>query len=368
MTELPVKSFYDIPGWFWWLDMTTFEALLDAQVGTEPSVVVEMGTYMGKSAVVIGKHLRDGDRFVALDLFGDTARLGDSPQDQANRRESEKSYKTLTRQQFEQNYLALHSELPEIVQGLSSEIVDHVEPGTARYVHIDASHMYAHVRVDARNAKAMLGPGGVVVFDDYRSEHTPGVAAAVWEAVFTDGLIPLALTPHKFYGVYDDIEPYHTALRDLYANDSRYRFEEQEIAGHRVLRATMGDHKKAATAPAPVIDIERLATSLAAKLAEKKPAPVPAPVVDVDRLATSLVDKVAPLLIEKLPKPPPPPPKPVKPRPKPAPTTLSGKLVRVVARNAAPPALTKWVLSLQRRTAGSVVKGAQPKTGLSPKD
>jgi hypothetical protein len=257
-----VKSFYDIPGWFRWLDMTMFHALLDAQSDSEPGVLVELGTYLGKSAVVIGDHVRDGDRFVAVDLFGDTDVLGQSPADVANRRESTKSYGTLTRRTFEENYLALHPQLPEIIQGPSSDVVGHVEPGTARFVHVDASHMYAHVAVDARNARDLLRPGGVVVFDDYRGEHTPGVAAAVWAAVAQDGLIPVALTTQKFYGVYDDPAPYSSVLRDLFNGDERYQWEKQQIMGHDVLRARMVPPPARPAQPIPV-DVTALATQLA---------------------------------------------------------------------------------------------------------
>lgn len=262
-------SFYQIPGWFRWLDMTMFEALLEAQAGSAPGVLVEMGTYLGKSAVIIGQHVRAEDRFVAIDLFGDTDLLGLSAPDQANRRESQKSYKTLTRRQFESNYLALHPELPDIIQGPSSMITDHVAPGTARFVHVDASHMYEHVRVDAANTKALLRPGGIAVFDDFRSEHTPGVSAAVWEAVFTGGLVPLAVSTQKFYGTYDDPEPYREVLRDLFSSDTRYQWEEQHLAGHAVLRARMVQTPKAApTKPgaAPSFDVDRLAEQLAKRL------------------------------------------------------------------------------------------------------
>lgn len=264
-----VKSFYDIPGWFRWLDMTMFAALLDAQSDSAPGAVVELGTYLGKSTVVIGDHLREGDRFVVVDLFGDTGLLGDSPADVANRRESTKSYQTLTRRTFEENYLALHTGLPEIVQGPSSAVVDHVADGTARFIHVDASHMYAHVVVDVANAHRLMRPGGVVVFDDYRGEHTPGVAAAVWAAVAQDGLIPLALTTQKFYGVYDDAEPYASVLRGLFGGDDRYQWETQQIMGHDVLRARM--------VPPP-------------------PRPAPAPAVDVAALAADLADRLMPVL------------------------------------------------------------------------
>jgi len=291
-----VKSFYDIPGWFRWLDMTMFNALLGAQSDSAPGVLVELGTYLGKSAVVIGDHVRDGDRFVALDLFGDTDILGQSPADVANRRESTKSYATLTRRTFEENYLALHDVLPEVVQGPSSDIVDHVQPATARFVHVDASHMYAHVQADVRNARALMRPGGVAVFDDFRGEHTPGVAAAVWAAVAREELIPLALTTQKFYGVYDDPEPYASVLRTLFSSDDRYQWETQQIMGRDVLRARMVPPKPRAAqlAQAPSVDVDALSARLADRLTPVlRNAVIPPPVAPAPRAgATGLARRL----------------------------------------------------------------------------
>jgi hypothetical protein len=291
-----VKSFYDIPGWFRWLDMTMFHALLGAQSGSAPGVLVELGTYHGKSSVVIGDHVRAGDRFVAVDLFGDTGVLGESPEDVANRRESAKSYGSLTRRTFEENYLALHADLPEIVQGPSSDIVHHVEAGTARFVHVDASHLYAHVSVDVANSRALMRPAGIVVFDDYRGEHTPGVAAAVWAAVAQGGLIPLALTTQKFYGVYDDPEPYASVLRGLFAGDDRYQWETQQIMGRDVLRARMVPPRPASTPP-PAMDVEALSAKLADRLAPilrdavVRPAVAPAPGTGATARARRLLNR-----------------------------------------------------------------------------
>jgi len=231
----PIRSFYDITGWFRWLDKTIFDAILTTQAHGPKGDFVELGAYLGKSAVVIGGYLREGERFVVVDLFEDAVT---APPTDDNRRENISSYSSLTRQEFERNYLALLPELPEVVMGLSSSVVDHVAPGSCRFMHVDASHMYVHVHEDALNARRLLAPGGVVAFDDYRAEHTPGVSAAVWQAVLEDGLVPFVLTPHKLYGVYDDPEPYVGAVRELFLSDQKhYWFEEQEILGRRVLRA-----------------------------------------------------------------------------------------------------------------------------------
>jgi hypothetical protein len=271
-----IRKFTDIPGWFFWVDALLFGALLDVQRGSAPGVLVELGTYLGKSAVVIGDHVRPGDTFVALDLFGRTDLLpgsvtepgpGGGPAPDANQREVRRSYPTLSRRQFEHNYLALHDELPRVVEGLSSSIVEHVAPGTARFVHVDASHLYDQVRLDVTHTGQLLRPGGVAVFDDWRSEHTPGVGAAVWEAVFTGGLIPVALTPYKFYGVYSDPQPYRDAVAALVARDPQLWSEEQQIAGHPVRRLKLRD--QAATAPRPSLDeadLESIADRLATRV------------------------------------------------------------------------------------------------------
>ena len=203
MGELPKpKSFYDIPGFFWWLDRKVFSAVLKSQEDSPLGTLVELGAYQGKSAVIIGDHVREGERFVVVDLFGAI-----DGQDAANRAENERYYKTLTRQQFEHNYLALHDELPYVVQGPSSVILDHVEPGIGP--------LRPHRRVAPVRARARRRRGNKDHDATWRSSRVrrlppgahAGVAAAVWQAVFLDGLIPVALTPQKFYGVYEDPEP-----------------------------------------------------------------------------------------------------------------------------------------------------------------
>lgn len=317
MSEAPIRSFYNVPGWFRWLDKTIFDALLTRQADGPPGDIVELGVYLGKSAVVLGDHVRPGERLMVVDLFGTDPADYEPHREahEANREENARSYSTLERSAFEANYLALHPELPVVVTGPSGCIVDHVAPGTARFVHVDAGHLYENVREDVENAKVLLGPGGIVVFDDYRSEHTPGVSAAVWEAVATGGLRPLALTPGKFYGTYDDSDGYLDALRELVDSDLRYHCEVQRIRGHRLMRINQG-----------------------------KPAPAPkgATVAELRTVADEIVERV---VAQTKPLPPPPPPPPPKPKPQPQPTAARG--ARMVARDLLPPVLTR---TLRRRT------------------
>jgi SAM-dependent methyltransferase len=226
-----------IKGWFNEIDRRVFTALLESQRDSPPGDLVELGAFHGKSAVIIGDYLREGERFVIVDLFGDDEQLDSTQEGEANRRENLHSYPGLTRQRFEENYLSAHDELPVVVQGLSSTVVDHVQPGGARFIHVDASHLYPAVRTDCLSAKQLLRPGGVLAFDDYRNEKTPGVAAAVWESVANDGMIPIATTERKLYACFDDPTPHQETLRALIAeNPAFYKVEEPEIRGRRVLR------------------------------------------------------------------------------------------------------------------------------------
>ena len=59
-----MRGFTDIPGWFYWLDYLLFRALLRSQAASPPGVLVEIGAYLGKSAVVIGEHVRPGEELV----------------------------------------------------------------------------------------------------------------------------------------------------------------------------------------------------------------------------------------------------------------------------------------------------------------
>lgn len=206
-----------IPGWFSAHDMALFDWILETQnrAGIQGDLV-ELGAYLGKSACLIGGHVLPGQKFTVVDTFGADV------DDVANQLENEREYPTLTRQAFEANYLRFHPELPSVVQGLSSEISRLAEPASVRFFHIDASHQYEHVRTDVENAGRLCSPHGVVVLDDYRSAHAPGVAAATWEAVTTGSLRPILATASKFYAtpgdpgrLQDQIAPFIAGRRDM---------------------------------------------------------------------------------------------------------------------------------------------------------
>lgn len=244
--RVPPSTLDDVAGWFHEVDQHLFHWFLNRQEETKtPGDLVELGVYLGKSTILIGEHLRPGDAFTVCDLFGAPA------PDEDNDAESTKSYKDLTRDEFEFNYRAFHEELPVVVQAPTGEILEHVAPGSARFVHVDASHLYKHVRADVEAARTMLNEDGIVVFDDYRSPHTPGVSAAVWEAVLTLGLKPIALSPQKFYGTWGDAD---SARRELVAwttERTGFTADVQEVSGHELVRVVYKPPKKPKPKPAP---------------------------------------------------------------------------------------------------------------------
>jgi hypothetical protein len=236
-----------IPGWFWPADQRLFEWFLSNEDASGD--VLEMGTYLGKSAV--------------CDLFE-----ADAP-DADNDAETTRSYSTLTRHRFEQNYLSVHDTLPEIVHGPTSIILDHVRAGTCRFVHVDASHLYTHVKGDVLAARTALGQGGVVAFDDYRSEHTPGVALAVWEAVAGLGLEPICVSSQKLYGMWGDPAPVQERLLEWLATRPDL-WHTTDVLGERNL-VRVNQRKKPKPAQ-PQSELDRLATELRRTTAELKKA------------------------------------------------------------------------------------------------
>ncbi|GAB2781209.1 class I SAM-dependent methyltransferase [Streptomyces daliensis] len=226
------RSFYEVPGWFYNSDVVLFDWFLDRQWRREQrGDLLEMGAYMGKSAVMMRAYLREEETFTVCDLFD-----SEEAPSEHNEREMRGSYASLTRRAFEANFLAFHDELPRIIQAPTSVVPDEVEADSCRFVHVDASHMYEHVHQDIASARDVLTDSGVVVLDDFRSEHTPGVACAAWQAVLEGGLKPVCVSGQKLYGTWgehaaDLQEELHAELRER--GDCWLQW--QEVAGQPLL-------------------------------------------------------------------------------------------------------------------------------------
>ncbi|MFG2722166.1 class I SAM-dependent methyltransferase [Streptomyces sp. NPDC048416] len=249
-TQSPTASpanFSDVKGWFWPADQLLFDWFLtrQAQVSHQRGDLLELGAYLGKSAIFIGGHVRPGEEFTVCDLF-------DSPApDDPNSAEMNRSYATLTRRAFETNYLAFHERLPTIVQAPTSVIGGRLKAGSCRFIHVDASHLYEHVYGDIEAARTLAATDAIVALDDFRAEHCPGVAAAVWGAVATKELKLICITATKAYGTWGDAEPVRAELLDWLTSRTDLWHGVEEVAGAPLIRIG-GKNAQAPTPPQPL--------------------------------------------------------------------------------------------------------------------
>jgi predicted O-methyltransferase YrrM len=242
-TRIPYEQLEEIPGWFRRMDMELFRLLLDS---TEEKLgggdLAELGVYLGKSAALIGCSLQPGETFTVIDLFSAEAPSED------NQAENDEQYAELSQEAFERYYRTIHDELPVVVRAPSQEIVEHAGHGTHRFVHIDASHLYEHVVADIDAARTLLKPGGIVVFDDYRTLHAPGVGAAIWRAS-RDDLTPFAVSMNKLYATFGDAEQWVGPVKDWLEGSSYWRMEVQQVAGRELVRVRRPAPKAKSEAP-----------------------------------------------------------------------------------------------------------------------
>lgn len=222
-----------IEGWFYPEDAWLFRELNALQkLNRVSGDLLEIGVYHGKSAILLGYFIQANEQLVVCDLFERR------PSTAANRAEVGLWYSDLTRDRFESNYLRFHTCLPRTLSCSSPNLIQAGNLSrTFRFIHIDGSHLYPIVRQDIFTARVLLREGGIVIFDDYRSEHTPGVAAAVWEEVILGRLIPLCLTPQKFYATWDQS---HHRLRKQLAkrvqHEGRMEMVTEKVLGRTFMR------------------------------------------------------------------------------------------------------------------------------------
>lgn len=183
----------EVRGWLAEVDFRMFDWLLSRQGHGD---LLEIGAYEGASAILIGMHVREGETFTVCDLFA----VPD--ESEGNFAESHRWYTDLTRETFERNYLRFLPALPRIVQDDSRRVLEYIEPGTCRFVHVDGAHPYEFVAADLASARTLLNDDGLVVCDDWRGFHTPGVTVATMEAIVNGGLHVVVTTPGKLYGTW----------------------------------------------------------------------------------------------------------------------------------------------------------------------
>lgn len=181
-----------VDGWFFEADVELFSKLLACQTAEGiTGDILEIGAYQGKSAILMGYSLRDDEELVICDLFSDVmhhADIAPIPRQQ---------YAGLEQQQFLANWDRFHTRRPRLEVCESTKL--DLGERALRFAHIDGCHSYQCVANDIGLVVAHMAERGVIALDDYRGVETPGVAAAIWQAVGNGVLFPFAATYMKMY-------------------------------------------------------------------------------------------------------------------------------------------------------------------------
>jgi hypothetical protein len=223
-----------VDGWFYQADVELFGNLLARQTAEGiKGDLLEIGAYQGKSAILMGYGLRDDEELVICDLFGAVMDHGDIAQ------ASRQDYAGLEQQQFLANWDRFHTRRPrlEVCESSALDLGDRI----LRFSHIDGCHSYQCVAKDIVLAVTHAGQRGVIAMDDYRGVQTPGVAAAVWQAVGNGLLFPFAATYTKIYACTSAADQKYWSERVRNRDDNIY-FPDFELPSYLSVSATQIQH------------------------------------------------------------------------------------------------------------------------------
>lgn len=175
-----------VTGWFYPPDMIAFwladriqkEAYLSGDI-------CELGVYQGKSAIMLGHMVRDGETLFCFDLFQEYS--GDG-----------------FRANMERFCPRLGGALVCVPKDLTilRTPPEAIPAGTLRFLHIDAIHNHVSVLNDLRNFSPLLASHGIAVLDDYFNPDWPGVSTGMSEFCLSDagqGFRPFISTRSKMY-------------------------------------------------------------------------------------------------------------------------------------------------------------------------
>lgn len=158
-----------IPGWFTQEESAAIYAV--AQSLPERSKLVEIGSWMGRSSVVIGSAIRDmRSKLYCIDPFNSETTL-------VNNRD--------TINEFKINIAAAGlKDIVEPIKGYSHEVAmkwdDDID-----FLFIDGNHQYAFVKTDLQLWAPFLKPGAVLALHDVFTpdeSEMPGYEAGPWRA------------------------------------------------------------------------------------------------------------------------------------------------------------------------------------------
>jgi len=143
--------------------MSVLDMLLCAQedLGARGNIL-EIGTYRGKSAVILGSHLRDGERLTLVDIHRYLDPTAIAPFEAAT------------------DFILTSSD------NLRKALPDYSSKRKSfRFIHIDASHGYRETFNELAMAEQMVAPMGIISLDDFTNLNYSQNIAAIFKYLFT---------------------------------------------------------------------------------------------------------------------------------------------------------------------------------------
>ena len=219
-----------LPGWLSRCDISILKTIMRYQdLKDINGDILEIGCYLGKSAILFGALKKNDNELIVCDCFDDVV-------EEANYDENISSYPQLTRNAFEANYRNALGTLPTIIQADSKHLKNLLEKRVFRIVHIDGSHLYEYVRHDLDFARTFV-EDGLIVLDDFRAQHTLGVTQALWESVIKSEVFPVIVSPSKIYLATKKNHGYLTEVfLELLSGEINYEWV--LVSGSRCIRIT----------------------------------------------------------------------------------------------------------------------------------
>jgi predicted O-methyltransferase YrrM len=164
----------EVDGWFAF--RAAYDAILAALPADRPSVVVELGTWVGKSTVYLGVEIVNSGKpvtLVAVDHFRGSAEIAGT-----RRAGAVAGSEAAFRRNIAPVAQALGPRLVVLVSDTAAAAAS-FDDGSVDAVWVDAAHGYEFVQADLAAWVPKLRPGGVIGGDDYLK--CPGVRQAVDE-------------------------------------------------------------------------------------------------------------------------------------------------------------------------------------------
>lgn len=162
-------------------------AMLINQV--RPKVIIEVGSYKGRSAIHMGKLTTDyGTKLYCCDTWLGNVSLNTADRDDDSKVPCQYGGSALYFQ-FMRNIIQAgldHRVYPVLQSSLNAARLLHFMGVTGDLIYIDADHTYEQAFMDLEFYSNLLSPGGVMFGDDYND--FPGVKMAVDRFAFERGL------------------------------------------------------------------------------------------------------------------------------------------------------------------------------------